>query len=1584
MSQLVSTFFFFLFLLLSVLVIPVTESKEPVATLSFSLSRPANCIGVTSVFINIWIESSSGYSLCSRINVGTLTQSRSNHSFSICQPDDVIFHFSRENLQLGSNCGLIIISDVVVSVKVSNSTYAVPVKRCSESPLSLSSPIIRINKSVSVLNSMCSCNKFMIMDQRPSLVIPNDLHRCFDDQRSCPEDYSIPTPPLLQCLPGKSLITGTCNKGLFNETSSCSQCGQLNEPVCNYDTQFSGIISMINQSANGALQNLSKQLNQFTPEQSIVLFDTIISRGINTSVVNATEMVLRTAELIVNKLPINEAVTVKHSVATQFLLSLDTFALKVAQSTSFGYGNTFLNVTRNESFSGERLTVLNYNGNSLSLPAKILNNSLPATVASFVYSNLSSILSPSDGRKLISPVISAAVNCIGTCITSELTEPVVISFTLLRHTQPILSSAISCVFWNISRSNDLLPSGFWDTEGCNASSVDQQSVTCQCNHFAHFAILPVNQSTIGALQNLFEELDQFTPEQSITLLDNIINEVINITVDVTEMVLKTAELIVNKLTVNETRTVTQFLLSLDTFALKVAQSTSFGYGNTFSNVTQIESFSGERLTVLNYNGNSLSLPAMIFNNSLPATVASFVYSGNKLLSILSPTEPDNRKLISPVVSATVECNSTCITSELTEPVVITFALLRHAQLISFSTISCVFWNTTLGFWDNEGCNASSVDQQSVTCHCNHLTHFAILPVNRSPIGALQSLFEELDRLTPEQSITLLDNIINRVINITVDVTEMVLRTAELIINELPTNELVTVKLSVVTQFLVSLDTFALNVAESTILPQSTNLTQSTPLNFGNIFLNVTRIESFSGERLTVLNYNGNSLSLPAMIFIDSLPATVASFVYSGNSLLSILSPTEPDNRELISPVISATVECNGTCITDELTEPVIISFNLSGYTEQTLSSMSSPNISCVFWNIALSNDSLPSGFWDNEGCNVASVDQQSVTCHCNHFAHFAILPVNQSPIDALQNLFEELDQFTPEQSITLLGNIINEVINITVDVTQMVLKTAELIVNKLPVNETGTVTQLLVSLEAFALKVAQSTPFDYGNTFSNVTQIESFSGERLTVLDYNGNSLSLPAKIFNNSLPATVASFVYRGNNLLSILSPTEPDSRKLISPVISATVECNGTCITSELTEPVVISFALLRHTLPILSSTISCVFWNITRSNDLLPSGFWDTEGCNVASVNQQSVTCHCDHLTHFAILPVNQSPIGALQSLFEELDQFTPVQSIELLDIIINRVINITVDVTEMVLRTAELIINELPTNELVTVKLSVVTQFLVSLDTFALNLAQSTNLTQSTNLAQSTSLDFGNIFFNVTWIESFSGERLTVLNYNGNSLSLPAMIFIDSLPATVASFVYSGSNLLLILSPTEPDNRELISPVISATVECNGTCITDELTEPVIISFNLSGYTEQTLSPMSSPNISCVFWNIALSNDSLPSGFWDDEGCNASLVDEQSVTCQCNHLTHFAILLSPASPPAESFHPKIWTLAGQILAPFSLVCLLMVILTYSCLRSLRNMRNYIHIMLCSNLFISKLIFLIGIQQTANPVSFIIVTM
>ena len=45
----------------------------------------------------------------------------------------------------------------------------------------------------------------------------------------------------------------------------------------------------------------------------------------------------------------------------------------------------------------------------------------------------------------------------------------------------------------------------------------------------------------------------------------------------------------------------------------------------------------------------------------------------------------------------------------------------------------------------------------------------------------------------------------------------------------------------------------------------------------------------------------------------------------------------------------------------------------------------------------------------------------------------------------------------------------------------------------------------------------------------------------------------------------------------------------------------------------------------------------------------------------------------------------------------------------------------------------------------------------------------------------------------------------------------------------------------------------------------------------------------------------------SNDSLPTGYWDKGGCtdDVSPINGSTVTCQCNHLTHFAILLSPRS-------------------------------------------------------------------------------
>ena len=46
----------------------------------------------------------------------------------------------------------------------------------------------------------------------------------------------------------------------------------------------------------------------------------------------------------------------------------------------------------------------------------------------------------------------------------------------------------------------------------------------------------------------------------------------------------------------------------------------------------------------------------------------------------------------------------------------------------------------------------------------------------------------------------------------------------------------------------------------------------------------------------------------------------------------------------------------------------------------------------------------------------------------------------------------------------------------------------------------------------------------------------------------------------------------------------------------------------------------------------------------------------------------------------------------------------------------------------------------------------------------------------------------------------------------------------------------------------------------------------------------------------------------SDDALPSGFWDDTGCrnlSSSETAQEIMSWECDHLTHFAILLSPRS-------------------------------------------------------------------------------
>lgn len=116
-----------------------------------------------------------------------------------------------------------------------------------------------------------------------------------------------------------------------------------------------------------------------------------------------------------------------------------------------------------------------------------------------------------------------------------------------------------------------------------------------------------------------------------------------------------------------------------------------------------------------------------------------------------------------------------------------------------------------------------------------------------------------------------------------------------------------------------------------------------------------------------------------------------------------------------------------------------------------------------------------------------------------------------------------------------------------------------------------------------------------------------------------------------------------------------------------------------------------------------------------------------------------------------------------------------------------------------------------------------------------------------------------------------------------------------------------------------------------------------------------------------NPQCVFWNFSLFNGL---GGWDSEGCELIINVNQTVTCNCNHLTSFSMLMSPFSldDPALAFI----TYIGITISLASLViCLIIEAVIWGKIR--KNKTSYLRHVSIVNIAVSLLIadiwFIIG---------------
>ncbi|KAL7845167.1 hypothetical protein AOLI_G00233590 [Acnodon oligacanthus] len=181
--------------------------------------------------------------------------------------------------------------------------------------------------------------------------------------------------------------------------------------------------------------------------------------------------------------------------------------------------------------------------------------------------------------------------------------------------------------------------------------------------------------------------------------------------------------------------------------------------------------------------------------------------------------------------------------------------------------------------------------------------------------------------------------------------------------------------------------------------------------------------------------------------------------------------------------------------------------------------------------------------------------------------------------------------------------------------------------------------------------------------------------------------------------------------------------------------------------------------------------------------------------------------------------------------------------------------------------------------------------------------------------------------------------------------------------LGSFLSTQNATVKTEAELKPGGRNLAvnSHVISASMNKESSRVF--LTEPVIFTLR-----HLQLENHFSPN--CSFWNYS---ERSMTGQWSSQGCRLIDTNNTHTTCSCSHLTNFALLMNhqqPAYPGGvQGLILFVITWVGMVI---SLVCLALCISTFCCLRSLQSDRTTIHKNLCLSLFISQLLFLIGMES------------
>ncbi|XP_059142869.1 adhesion G protein-coupled receptor L3-like isoform X2 [Physella acuta] len=188
-------------------------------------------------------------------------------------------------------------------------------------------------------------------------------------------------------------------------------------------------------------------------------------------------------------------------------------------------------------------------------------------------------------------------------------------------------------------------------------------------------------------------------------------------------------------------------------------------------------------------------------------------------------------------------------------------------------------------------------------------------------------------------------------------------------------------------------------------------------------------------------------------------------------------------------------------------------------------------------------------------------------------------------------------------------------------------------------------------------------------------------------------------------------------------------------------------------------------------------------------------------------------------------------------------------------------------------------------------------------------------------------------------------------------------------TVSTFSASDSNYNAgtisdsssIKSTSDPPTLVINSNIIGASI--NNSQLDSSLPEPV-------RFTLHHLQTLENAAPVCSFWNIEIGQ---LVGQWSQDGCRLLHTNLTHTTCECDHLTNFAVLMDISGVKLSEENElalRVITFVGCVI---SIVCLMLSWTTFMVFKNLQCDRNTIHKNLVLCLLLAEILFLGGIAQT-----------